>query len=102
MATVARWATRHKEPVEDEIIDDYSAAAPMGYAESKYVAERIVANAANAFGLAARFAVLRVGQISGPSDGKIIIKNGMSETREMAPLPSVKVLRWNKREWFQV
>jgi nucleoside-diphosphate-sugar epimerase/aryl carrier-like protein len=100
VATVARWATRHEEPVEDEIIDDSTAAAPMGYAESKYVAERIVANAASAFGLAARFAVLRVGQISGPGADRKIMKNGMSETREMAPLSSVKVLRWNKREWF--
>ena len=48
--------------VSEEVIFDASVAARMGYAQSKYVAERILANAAQA---GVPVSILRAGQIAG-------------------------------------
>lgn len=50
---------------------------PMGYGESKYVAERLLEIAAGEFGVSA--AICRVGQLAGP-----VKKGGM----------------WSKQEWL--
>ena len=55
---------------------------PMGYGESKYVAERLLELAAEEFGVSA--AICRVGQLAGPVE-----KGGMWSKQEW--LPSVSV-----------
>lgn len=56
--------------IPETIITDINAAAPAGYAESKYIAERLLAHAAEKRGLR-NVSILRLGQIAGParSDG---------------------------------
>ncbi|KAL3709184.1 hypothetical protein TMatcc_002974 [Talaromyces marneffei ATCC 18224] len=57
--------------IPESVITDISAAAPAGYAESKYIAERLLARAAENLKLR-NVSILRLGQISGPakSDGR--------------------------------
>nr|KAI5459480.1 hypothetical protein BGZ63DRAFT_491818 [Mariannaea sp. PMI_226] len=64
-------------PTEEVVAPDHTAALEMGYAQSKYIGERMVDKYATSSGLPA--AILRVGQIAGPIDG-----------------PGV----WNRQEWF--
>ena len=64
--------------VPEEIIEDLSAPLAIGYAESKYIAERLLANASKSSGI--QHSVCRVGQIAGP----IQIAKGM----------------WNPQEWL--
>jgi thioester reductase-like protein len=57
--------------IPETVITDINAAAPAGYAESKYIAERLLAHAAEKLGLR-NVSILRLGQIAGParSDGR--------------------------------
>ena len=75
------WAPRYKPDnrVPEAPIADLGAAMAMGYAESKQIAERMLSIASVDLGLATT--VLRVGQISGPSDPE---KGGWPE-RELVP-----------------
>ena len=77
MATAQNWRAVHPgDRVPERLIGDMRVPAPMGYAESKYVAEHLLAGAAN---LGVSAAICHVGQVAGPV-GK----------------PGV----WNKQEWF--
>ena len=53
--------------IPESIVDDNSAAAPMGYGASKYVAESLLNHAARRLSLNTQIA--RVGQIAGPRMG---------------------------------
>jgi len=65
-------------PIPEEVITDLAAPLPMGYGESKYLAERIIDHASTVLpDLNLKFA--RVGQIAGPA---------------------VKPGSWNKWEWL--
>lgn len=77
VATATAWAETHNDPIPETIMDDWNAAENMGYAESKSIAERLLAAASEKSGL--RTAVCRLGQIGGPTT-----KNGV----------------WNQREWI--
>jgi thioester reductase-like protein len=78
IATVLRWMNHHPtKRVPAEVLDDLDAPEAMGYAESKYVSERIIDNFTKATGIGS--VVLRVGQIAGPTTDKGC---------------------WNRQEWF--
>ena len=73
-------ALSERQTVPETIIDDPSAPSPMGYGQSKYVAEHILNRATEASHGTIAIAILRVGQIAGPV-----------ETSGAA---------WPAREWF--
>jgi thioester reductase-like protein len=90
ISSIGNWAIVSSESQEatanqgitviPEVIPPTSAVAqPIGYAESKAVAEQILAKAASVSGV--RASIVRVGQIAGPVDAK----NGGC---------------WNEHEWF--
>lgn len=78
IGAVMNWSTKHTGRVPEEIIDDFTVPQAMGYAESKYIAERLLDNASRTF--ETPVSICRVGQVAGP----IGTKKGM----------------WNKREWL--
>jgi hypothetical protein len=55
-----------KKTVPETIVSDPSAPPPMGYGESKYVAEHVLNRATEASRGAIPTAILSVGQIAGP------------------------------------
>ena len=69
-----------RQTVPETIIDDPSAPSPMGYGQSKYVAEHILNRATEASHGTIATAVLRVGQIAGPVE--------------------ISGAAWPAREWF--
>lgn len=54
-------------PIPEMVVDDSSAPAPMGYGQSKYIAENLISHAAQRLPIKAQIA--RVGQIAGPTCG---------------------------------
>ena len=82
--------SRFADGSPESIIDDASAASPIGYSKSKWVAEQICHNANRNYNrLRDRIAVLRVGQLSGDSE------RGIWNTQEAWPmmLSSVKATK---------
>lgn len=75
--TVSQWTTKHASRVPEEILHDWDVPEPIGYAQSKYAAERLLDDAREVAGI--NCAVCRVGQIAGP-----VLENGV----------------WNKQEWL--
>lgn len=79
IGTVMNWVgAGHQGPVPEEIIKDSAVTQPLGYAQSKYIAERLLDLAYTKSGIDA--CCLRVGQIAGPV--------GTSQGA------------WNQTEWF--
>ncbi|TVY44409.1 Non-canonical non-ribosomal peptide synthetase [Lachnellula subtilissima] len=81
ISAMGNWNSLYKDqPIPERIANDqeWSAALPMGYGESKFVAEQML-HAATQAGICGN--VLRLGQIAGP------VKRG-----------SIGV--WNHQEWF--
>ncbi|KAL8650328.1 MAG: hypothetical protein Q9226_005189 [Calogaya cf. arnoldii] len=74
------WPVNHTGSVPEHIIDDPSAALPMGYAQSKYIAEHLLNTASQIAGISTT--VIRVGQVAGPV-----------ETNQSGGC-------WNKQEWL--
>lgn len=74
------WPLNHTGPVPERIIDDSSAPLPMGYAQSKHVAERLLSRASSVVGIPTT--ICRVGQVAGPVNAG---GNGGF---------------WNKQEWL--
>ena len=66
------------ETVPEKVPHAWSSAQPMGYAQSKLVAERLINTAARVSGL--RSTIYRVGQISGPTT-----QHGCWKTTEWLP-----------------
>lgn len=77
ISAVLNWNVANSGLIPEQTITDWSVAEPLGYAQSKYVAERLLDSAAAA-GLPC--VVWRVGQVAGP----IMIEGSM----------------WNRREWL--
>ena len=79
LSSIGNWPCNEKGAVPEDIINDSNAPLPMGYAESKYVAEQILATAAHKAGVPV--SILRVGQIAGSTtpDG------GIWPTQEWVP-----------------
>ncbi|OQU95845.1 hypothetical protein CLAIMM_02010 [Cladophialophora immunda] len=80
LGTMVRWkAAGRSGAASEEINHDIDVVERMGYAESKYVAEHILADAARTHGLHVN--IVRVGQIAGP------VKSGERGC-------------WNRAEWL--
>lgn len=77
IGTVMEWPVSHTGKMPEAVIDDWSLPQPMGYAESKYVSERLLEEAGRVSGVPVE--ICRVGQVAGP----------VSQTG-----------RWSMREWF--
>ncbi|CAD6576361.1 MAG: hypothetical protein ASARMPRED_007703 [Alectoria sarmentosa] len=79
VSTLGNWHAKHPgEKVPEKAFHDFAIPAPMGYGESKYVAELLLEAGADKCGVPAL--VCRVGQLAGP----VAKKEGM----------------WNKQEWL--
>ncbi|KAL9579715.1 MAG: hypothetical protein Q9212_004940 [Teloschistes hypoglaucus] len=77
VSSAMNWSTKDSSLVPEYIFDDPSVSLPMGYAQSKHIAERILDQAAKVAGL--RTTICRVGQVAGP-----VGQSGI----------------WNRREWL--
>lgn len=77
VSTVMKWPVNHTGKMPEQVIDDWSLPQPMGYAESKYISERLLEEASRVSGVPVR--ICRVGQVAGPTS---------------------QVGRWSMREWF--
>lgn len=77
ISAVLNWNQAGSSPIPELIIKDWSVAEPLGYAQSKYVAERLL-ESATATGIPC--VVWRIGQVAGP----VIVEGSM----------------WNRREWL--
>ncbi|KAJ0423944.1 hypothetical protein BJY00DRAFT_309761 [Aspergillus carlsbadensis] len=62
-ATTSSPQSINQTPVPESIIEDISAPASAGYAESKYIAERVLSHASEKLNISAR--ILRLGQVAG-------------------------------------
>ncbi|KAI9702666.1 MAG: putative secondary metabolism biosynthetic enzyme [Bogoriella megaspora] len=89
MSAVANYSCTGSEGtvIPEEIVYDDAAALPMGYGQSKYVAERILANAAN--DLEIPITILRLGQVAGTVQDATKECQASSETTRP----------WNPAEW---
>lgn len=77
ISTVMEWPVSHTGKMPEAVLNDWSLPQPMGYAESKYVSERLLEEASRVSGVPVK--ICRVGQVAGP-------------TSQMG--------RWSLREWF--
>lgn len=77
ISSVASVLNGASDTIEEKIFNDFDMAQPMGYGESKHIAERLLYRAGLESDVPS--CICRVGQIAGP-----IYSNGM----------------WNKREWL--
>lgn len=79
ISSISNWHLAHKDPAPEGLVEDVSAVPELGYAQSKYVSERILSIAGESCGVPV--SILRIGQIAGPisSDGT-----------------------WPKSEWFPI
>ena len=68
IGTAMEWPTAHQGNMPEEIVDDWSLPQQMGYAESKYISERLLVEASRVSGVPT--AICRVGQVAGPIGGK--------------------------------
>ena len=68
IGTAMEWPTAHKGNMPEKIVDDWSLPQQMGYAESKYVSERLLDEASRISGV--QTTICRVGQVAGPTSGK--------------------------------
>ncbi|CEN61371.1 hypothetical protein ASPCAL08025 [Aspergillus calidoustus] len=57
------YQSTNQTPIPESIIEDISAPASAGYAESKYIAERLLSHAADRLRISAK--IIRLGQIAG-------------------------------------
>lgn len=76
ISAVLNWNLADSGTIPEQIIRNWSVVEPFGYAQSKYVVERLLDSAANA-GIPC--VVWRIGQVAGP-----VKEGGM----------------WNRREWL--
>ena len=83
-SSVRNWTELYdsERPTPEMVIEDPSVAASMGYGQSKYVSEHILANAAHKSAGKLPVTILRIGQVAGPVDKPV----------EGPP--------WNSAEWF--
>lgn len=72
------WAYKYDSPVPEHALSDFVIAEPMGYAQSKLLAELLFSDANNRLGIPVT--ICRVGQIAGP----VKSEHGA----------------WNASEWF--
>lgn len=68
VTSIGKW-NASVDPMPEAVPEDASLAVGTGYAQSKYVAERMLAEATKKYGGAVGATVLRFGQIAGPVSG---------------------------------
>lgn len=78
ISSVSNYTARERLRVPEEVIKDFTVPQHMGYAESKYIAERLLYIAAKDCNIPV--SICRVGQIAGPIKGS----DGV----------------WNRQEWL--
>lgn len=78
ISSISSVASHQETPLPEVIVPNILAPLPMGYAESKYLAERILDYAASKIPSLVT-SIARIGQVAGPANS-----NG----------------QWNKHEWF--
>ncbi|KUI71888.1 Oxygen-dependent choline dehydrogenase [Cytospora mali] len=66
VSSVQQWAAVFPHPVAEAPLETYEVTSPLGYGQSKHVAERILARASNVCGTPVT--IIRLGQIAGPTD----------------------------------
>lgn len=64
-STALGQRSKQAQPIPEEVLHDWESSLPMGYAQSKLIAERLIDTAAQVSGLEAT--ICRVGQIAGPT-----------------------------------
>lgn len=74
ISTAMNYPASHTGPMPESIIDEFSLPQGMGYAESKYISERMLDEAARVSGV--KSAVCRVGQVAGPTKGTGVWRTG--------------------------
>lgn len=74
IGTAMGWPAAHEGNMPEEIVDDWSLPQQMGYAESKYISERLLDEASRVSGMP--IAICRVGQVAGPTSGKGLWREG--------------------------
>ncbi|KAK4992704.1 hypothetical protein LTR66_006215 [Elasticomyces elasticus] len=79
-SSVASAICRPSPTIPERILSSPSAASPLGYSRSKWVAEHVCANASQATRLARSIGVFRVGQLAGDS------KTGIWNSKEAWPM----------------
>ena len=84
-SSVAKWTTQCTpgDPVPEMVIEDPTVVANIGYGQSKFVSEHILAKASQDSAGQVPVTILRVGQVAGPVDDA-----------------SAKGPVWNSSEWF--
>ena len=86
ISTTGNWPRIHPDkPIPEQVLGDVRVPLPIGYGESKYISENLLAAAGNT-GVSA--AICRVGQLGGP-----IEKGGMWGKQEW--LPSVGLTKYS-------
>ena len=65
ISAVANWPIKHSSNMPEEIVDDWSLPQATGYAESKYISERLLDEAVRISNVPS--AICRVGQVAGPT-----------------------------------
>ncbi|KAK7744112.1 putative NRPS-like protein biosynthetic cluster [Cytospora paraplurivora] len=67
VASVQNWAAVFPDqPVDEAPLESYEISSPLGYGQSKHIAERVLARASDVSGTPVT--ILRLGQIAGPTD----------------------------------
>lgn len=100
-SSVASAMAYNGETVPEAILEDPSSASPLGYSQSKWVAEHICQKSSNLSRLRGRLSVVRVGQLSGSTTtGAWNMKEAwplmLSTVRLCGSLPDLRneVLNW--------
>ena len=74
IGTAMEWPAAHDGNMLEDIVDDWSLPQQMGYAESKYISERLLDEASRVSGVPTT--ICRVGQVAGPTSGKGLWREG--------------------------
>ena len=74
VGTAMGWPAAREGNMPEEIVDDWSLPQEMGYAESKYISERLLDEASRISSVPTT--ICRVGQVAGPTSGKGLWREG--------------------------
>ncbi|KAJ3578218.1 hypothetical protein NPX13_g2342 [Xylaria arbuscula] len=107
IGAISNWheTTGQTRPIPEEIYDDFHVPQPIGYAQSKFIAERVLDTAAKRAGIPVT--VCRVGQIAGPTTVAGIwpkeewLPSAIASSKYMSKLPSY-LGRAERVDWVPV
>lgn len=81
ISSVQEWASVFSTPVTEASLESYDVASPLGYGQSKHVAERILSRASAASNIPVT--ILRLGQVAGSTN--TCLRGGGWSTDEWIP-----------------